>query len=174
MTRIRNFLLNRKGLPRAQLGKSPNEMPSEKQVDPDLDLPFLVRKLWMRLERGANLIGIPREALELAHLLPPLLAPTVLLVLRVVLRVRVAKIVAVTELQDLVHRNQKGTKRQRLEDNVKADLPFLELTLLPHRLQDESKTDWLLVSLNQIRPLMLPVLSTKKKRVRTSQWSQCQ
>jgi hypothetical protein len=45
MTRIRNFLLNRKGRPRAQLGKSPNEMPSEKQVDLDLDLPFLVRKL---------------------------------------------------------------------------------------------------------------------------------
>jgi hypothetical protein len=43
MTRIRNFLLNRKGRPRAQLGKSPNEMPSEKLVD--LDLPFLVRKL---------------------------------------------------------------------------------------------------------------------------------
>jgi hypothetical protein len=77
----------------------------------------------MRLERGAlekHLIGIPREALELVDLLPPLLAPTMLLVLRVVLRVRVAKIAAVTELQDLVHRNQKGTKRQRLEDNVKA------------------------------------------------------
>jgi hypothetical protein len=137
----------------------------------------------MRLERSAlenHLIGIPREALELAHLLPPLLAPTVLLVLRMVLRVRVAKIAAVTKLQDLVHRNQKGTKRQRLEDNVKAKLPFLELTLLSHRLQDESKTNWLLVSLhpqgesNQSRPLMLPVLSTKKKRVRTSQLSQCQ
>jgi hypothetical protein len=135
MTRIRNFLLNRQGRPRAQLGrspnempsekhvdpdldlpflvrkvrpraqlgKSPNEMPSEKQVDPDLDLPFLVRKLWMRLERDAlenHLIGIPREALELllAHLLPPLLALTVLLVLRMVLRVRVAKIAAVTKL----------------------------------------------------------------------------
>jgi hypothetical protein len=52
----------------------------------------------MRLERGAlekHLIGIPREALELAHLLPPLLAPTVLLVLRMVLiLVRVAKIAA--------------------------------------------------------------------------------
>jgi hypothetical protein len=47
MKRIRNFLLNRKGRPRAQLGKSPIEieMPSEKQVDLDLDLPFLVRKL---------------------------------------------------------------------------------------------------------------------------------
>jgi hypothetical protein len=87
-------------------------MPSEKQVDLDLDLPFLVRKLLMRLERGAlekNLIGIPREALELAHLLPPLLAPTVLLVLRMVLIVRVAKIAAVTKLQDLVHGDQ--TKR---------------------------------------------------------------
>jgi hypothetical protein len=45
MTRIRNFLLNRKGRPRAKLGKCPNEMPSQKQVDLDLDLPFLVRKL---------------------------------------------------------------------------------------------------------------------------------
>jgi hypothetical protein len=40
------LLMNRQGRPRAQLGKSPNEMPSEKQLDPDLDLPFLlVRKL---------------------------------------------------------------------------------------------------------------------------------
>jgi hypothetical protein len=45
MTRIRNFLLNREGRPTAQLGKSPNEMPSEKKVGLDLDLPFLVRKL---------------------------------------------------------------------------------------------------------------------------------
>jgi hypothetical protein len=67
----------------------------------------------MRMERGAlekKLIGIPREALELVDLLPPLLAPTVLLVLRLVLRARVAKIAAATKLQDLVHRDQR-TKR---------------------------------------------------------------
>jgi hypothetical protein len=113
MTRIRNFLLHRQGRPRAQLGKRSNEMPSEKQVDRDLDLPFLVRKLWMGLKRGAfekNLIGIPREPLKLVDLLPPVLAPTVLLVLRLVLRVRVAKIAAVTKLRDLVHRDQR-TKR---------------------------------------------------------------
>jgi hypothetical protein len=131
----------------------------------------------MRLERGAlekKLIVIPRDPLELVDLLPPVLAYTVLLVLRLVLRVRVAKIAA-------VHSDQRrGTKRQRLEDNAEANLPFLELTLLPHRLQDESKTDWLLVSLhpqdeiNQIRSLMLPVLSRKKKRVRTSQLIQWQ
>jgi hypothetical protein len=183
MTGIRSFLLNRKAHPRAQLGKSPIEMPSEKQVDLDLDLPFLVRKRWIWLERGAlekKLIGISREALELIVPFPPLLAPTLLLVLRNILRVMVVKIAAVTKLQDLVHRDQKGIKRQRLEDNVKANLPFLELTLLPHRLQDESKPNCLLVSLhpqgdsNQIRSLMLPVLATKKKRVRSSQMSKCQ
>jgi hypothetical protein len=60
-------------------------MPSEKQVDLNMDLPVLVRT---RLE-----IGVPREALEQVDLLPPLLVPTVLLVLRVLLGVRVAKIV---------------------------------------------------------------------------------
>jgi hypothetical protein len=105
----------------------------------------------MRLERGAlekNLMEISREALELVDLLPPLLAPTVLLVLRKVLRVRVARIPAVTKLQDLVHRDQRGMKRQRLEDNVKVNLLFLELTLLPHRLQDEREAKCLLVSLH--------------------------
>jgi hypothetical protein len=127
-----------------------------------MDLPVLVR---MRLE-----IGVPREALELVDLLPPLLAPTVLLVLRMmVLRVRVGKITAVTKLQDLVHRDQR-TKR-KLKENL---VLFLELTLVPHRLQEESKIECLLVSLgpqdeiNQIRP------ATKKKRVRTSRLSQCQ
>jgi hypothetical protein len=167
MKRIRNFVLNQKGRPRAQLGKSQIEMPSEKQVDLDLDLPFLVHKLWLRLERGAlekKQIGIPREALELVDPLPPVLAPTVLLVLRNILRVRVAKIAAVTRLQDLVHCDQKGMKRQRLEDNVKANLPFLELTLLPHRLEDESK----------LHPQDQMLLTKKKRLKKASQWSQCQ
>jgi hypothetical protein len=74
----------------------------------------------MGLERGAlkkNLTGMLRD------LLPPLLAPTVLLVLRLVLRVRVGKIAAVTKLQDIVHRDQRGTRRQRLKA---PSLPFLE------------------------------------------------
>jgi hypothetical protein len=187
MIGIRSFLLNRKARPRAQLGKSPIEMPSEKHVDLDLDLPFLVHKLWLRLERRAlekKLIGILKEPLELLDPPPPLLAPTVLLVLRNILRVRVVKIAAVTKLQDLVHRDQKGMKRQRLKDNIKVNLLFLELTLLPHRLlphrlQNESNLERLFVRLhpqsesNQIRPLILPVLSTKKKRARTTQSSQC-
>jgi hypothetical protein len=112
-------------------------------------------------------MGESREPLKLVDLLPPLLAPTVLLI------VRVAKNAAVTKLQDLVHHDQKGMKRKRLEDNIKAKLPFLELTLLSHRMQDESMVKWLLVR-NQIRQLMLPVLSAKKIRVRTSQLSQFQ
>jgi hypothetical protein len=120
-----------------------------------------------RHHRERDLMGESREPLKLVDLLPPLLAPTVLLI------VRVAKNVAVTKLQDLVHHDQKGMKRKQLEDNVKAKLPFLELTLLSHRLQDESMLKWLLVC-NQIRQLMLPVLSAKKKRVRISQLSQFQ
>jgi hypothetical protein len=96
---------------------------------------------------------------------PPVLAPTVLvLVLRNILKVRVAKIAGVTRLWDLVHCDQKETKRQRLEDNVKANLLFLELTLLQHRLKDERKPNYLLMSLhpqgksNQIWPLMLPII----------------
>jgi hypothetical protein len=127
----------------------------------------------MRLERGAiekKLIGrIPREALKLVDFLPPVLAPIVLMVRRMMVLQRVR----------FVHRDQR-TKRYRLEDNdnAKASLPFLELTLLTHRLQDESKKDCLLVSLhpqdetNQIRPLMLPVLSRRKKRVTTCRLSQ--
>jgi hypothetical protein len=122
-------------------------MPSEKQVDLDMDLPFLVRKLRTRLEGGAlaiekKLIGVPREALKLVDLLPPLLVPTVLLVLRKVLGVRVAKIAPVTKLQGLIHRDQmRGIQRQLLENSAKkANLVlFLELTLLPHRLQEKSK-----------------------------------
>ena len=111
-----------------------------------------------RHHRERDLMGESREPLKLVDLLPPLLAPTVLLI------VRVAKNAAVAILQDLSHRDQKGMKRQRLEENGKADLPFLELTLLPHRLQDESK----------LHP-QDPVLSTKKKRLKkTSQSSQCQ
>jgi hypothetical protein len=75
--------------------------------------------------------------------------------------VRVAKNAAMTKLQDLVHRDQKGMKRQQLEDKSKANLPFLELTLLPHRMQDISK----LVSLHP----QDTVLSTKKERKRISQ-----
>jgi hypothetical protein len=104
----------------------------------------LERKLRMRLERGAlaiekNLIEVPREAQEPVDLLPPLLVPTVLPGLRVLLGKRDAKIDEMTKLQDLVHRDQRVTKRQRLEENGMAHLPFLELTLLPHRLQDGSK-----------------------------------
>jgi hypothetical protein len=148
---MRNFLLNRKGRLRAQIGKSPNEIPSEDQVDRDLSL-------WIWLERFTlvkNQIGVSREPLELVDLLPPLLAPTILLI------VRVAKNAAMLKLQDLVHRDQKGMKRQQLEDKSKANLPFLELTLLPHRMQDISK----LVSLHP----QDTVLSTKKERKRISQ-----